>query len=630
MDTKFFSFKRFVTFGLGLGIFMSAASGFAQNDITLPANNTITGTATSGNGTITVDAANIGSIILNDAVTIKSNNTNAAALTIDMSGNSNGILMGSPTNQLFKVDRLGDLTATKLNANSLTMSNGGTISGSAQVVTIDALDNGNVVIKDQTKIEGSLTVNQTISSSQAIQTTGTGSISSAYNLSAAGNKFNVAGNTGNVHTNGTLSVQMGSFEVTSTGMTKANNGLAVTGSGGLKVNGTAFEVDLNGDTRTKGSMSITNKMTAGSIETTNKQFTVNGTTGAVETKAGITAAGTQFNVNGSNGSVGVGVGDKIYLNGTNGNATITGVTLANGGLYVGTRKDSPAGQPSLQVNGQGSVSTGATDINGNVGADGTIIANGNDLTRIAKKAENAITATNSRVATVEGKTLNMTSSVDSTTFTGSIAATSGTVTTGATTVGVNGVAITNGTAIANGTDLVNMRNEGKSYVASQVVTLATKENLNTTNQNLVAEENKRIAEDIRVLNQANTYTDQQVQAQSQQDRAYTNQQVSNERDRAMAVEANLQKQINAVGAMSMATAAINTAPTQGDKKTQIGVGVGSYGGSSAVAVGLSHSTEGDVNNMSGGKTRVYVRYTATVSKGSGGRTGVGAGMTFGF
>jgi hypothetical protein len=99
-----------------------------------------------------------------------------------------------------------DLNGTDgVSAQKLTLSNGGTISGSGQVVTIDAVGNGNVVIKDQTTIEGNLKVNQTISSSQAIQTTGTGSISSAYNLSAASNKFNVAGDTGNVKTTGTVS-----------------------------------------------------------------------------------------------------------------------------------------------------------------------------------------------------------------------------------------------------------------------------------------------------------------------------------------------------------------------------------------------------------------------------------------
>jgi hypothetical protein len=120
--------------------------------------------------------------------------------------------VGTPT-QSVEVTNVGHIFARSasfngsdgVSAQKLTLSNGGTISGSGQVVTIDAVGNGNVVIKDQTTIEGNLKVNQTISSSQAIITTGTGSIHSAYNLSAASNKFNVAGDTGNVKTTGTIS-----------------------------------------------------------------------------------------------------------------------------------------------------------------------------------------------------------------------------------------------------------------------------------------------------------------------------------------------------------------------------------------------------------------------------------------
>jgi hypothetical protein len=116
---------------------------------------------------------------------------------------------GTPT-QSVEVTNVGHIFARSANFNGsdgvsaqkLTLSNGGAITGSDQVVTIDAVGNGNVVIKDQTTIEGNLRVNQTISSSQAIQTTGTGSIHSAYNLSAAGNKFNVAGDSGLITSNG--------------------------------------------------------------------------------------------------------------------------------------------------------------------------------------------------------------------------------------------------------------------------------------------------------------------------------------------------------------------------------------------------------------------------------------------
>jgi hypothetical protein len=79
---------------------------------------------------------------------------------------------------------------------------GGSISGAGTTVVIDAVGNGNVVIKDSTQVQGNISASGTISSSQQVTTTGTGSIHSAYNLSAAGNKFNVAGDTGAVTSNG--------------------------------------------------------------------------------------------------------------------------------------------------------------------------------------------------------------------------------------------------------------------------------------------------------------------------------------------------------------------------------------------------------------------------------------------
>ncbi len=329
---KNFSFKRFVTFGLGLGMFMSAASGFAQSNVNLPAGNTITGG-----------------------------------------------------------------------------------SGTAGVITIDATGKGLVVLKeDSLQVDGS--------------------------FSAANGKVAVDRDSGAMTTSSTIKItgrapdgQNGLY-IGEAG--KTNTRIDVTGAiyGPAGATGSNnYRISAAGGAEFKGGVSV------GSLETSNKQFTVNGTTGAVETKAGITAAQTQFNVNGADGSVSVGAGNKIYLNGTNGkviasggvqsgsgggssalqangfinvtqNAYIGGVTMANGGLYVDKRKDLPAGAPSLQVNGSGSVTQGATDINGNV-ADGSIIANGTDLNRIANNAATAtalvqtnLVATNGRVTALEDKT----------------------------------------------------------------------------------------------------------------------------------------------------------------------------------------------------------------------------------
>ena len=147
---------------------------------------------------------------------------------------------GVPT-QSVAISNVGHISARSADFNGadgvstqrVTLSNGGTISGTSQVITIDAVGNGNIIMRDSLTVQGNITGTQTISTSGTIQTTGTGSIVSAYGLNAASNKFVVAGDTGNVRTNGTLSAALGSFEVSTTGLTKANQGLAVNGASGF-------------------------------------------------------------------------------------------------------------------------------------------------------------------------------------------------------------------------------------------------------------------------------------------------------------------------------------------------------------------------------------------------------------
>jgi hypothetical protein len=174
--------------------------------------------------------------------------------------------------------------ADGVSAQKLTLSNGGTISGSAQVVTIDALGNGNVVIKDQTTIEGNLKVNQTISSSQAIQTTGTGSISSAYNLSAASNKFNVAGDTGNVKTTGTVSAanfstNSGSFYVNGSNGNILTTGL-INANGKATIDASNGNIWASGTTTAQGGLRVFNGASiTGGLDVQNGKITkvANGT-----------------------------------------------------------------------------------------------------------------------------------------------------------------------------------------------------------------------------------------------------------------------------------------------------------------------------------------------------------------
>jgi hypothetical protein len=163
----------------------------------------------------------------------------------------------------------------------------------------------------------------------------------------------------------------------------------------VSIGGTGQNVNIIGAT-TNINTSNTNINSAGSMS-----VTVNGGSGTMNVNAAQVVTGTQrvngtatflqaVNIGGAGvgaGLVGVGAGNKIVLNGNNGNATISGVTLSFGGTYVGPRAD---GSPALQVNGKGTIATGATDTTGAVSAaNSTTIANGTDLTRISAKAATA-------------------------------------------------------------------------------------------------------------------------------------------------------------------------------------------------------------------------------------------------
>jgi autotransporter adhesin len=130
------------------------------------------------------------------------------------------------------------------------------VTSSTQTLTIDPIGNGNVRIMDSVQVQGNITATQTISTSQAIQTTGTGSINSAYNLTGAGGKFSVAGDTGNVRTNGTLTVN---GQTSTKGI--YNDGLKITGVGdGLVAAGSQQAV--NGGQLNNTNVALANETTA--------------------------------------------------------------------------------------------------------------------------------------------------------------------------------------------------------------------------------------------------------------------------------------------------------------------------------------------------------------------------------
>lgn len=94
------------------------------------------------------------------------------------------------------------------------------------------------------------------------------------------------------------------------------------------------------------------------------------------------------------------------------------------------------------------------------------------------------------------------------------------------------------------------------------------------------------------LSQANNYTDQRI--------------------------GEVRRETNQVGAMAMAASIVgNVSPAPG-KNFALTAGMGSYGGQAALAVGFTH------------RVAQNVQWTASVSTVSGGRTGVGAGVSWSF
>jgi autotransporter adhesin len=107
------------------------------------------------------------------------------------------------------------------------------------------------------------------------------------------------------------------------------------------------------------------------------------------------------------------------------------------------------------------------------------------------------------------------------------------------------------------------------------------------------------AGDRRTLGQANAYTDQQIGA------------VRHE-------VAQVRKQVDAVGAVAMAASVVGGVSVADGKKTAVTAAVGSYGNSTALAVGVTHIVAPNK------------RLFGTISRASGSKTGMGLGASFSF
>jgi len=107
------------------------------------------------------------------------------------------------------------------------------------------------------------------------------------------------------------------------------------------------------------------------------------------------------------------------------------------------------------------------------------------------------------------------------------------------------------------------------------------------------------AGDRRTLNQANSYTDKQIGKVRQE-------------------VAQVRKEVDAVGAVAMAASVVGGVSVADGKKTAVTAAVGSYGSTTAIAVG--------VTRIVAPNARVF----GTISRASGSKTGVGAGASFSF
>jgi hypothetical protein len=488
---------------------------------------------------------------------------------------TNGSLLLQGTNssgtstQSVAISNVGHIDARSANFNGsdgvsaqkLTLSNGGTISGSGQVITIDANGNGNLVIKDQTTIEGNLKVNQTISSSQAIITTGTGSISSAYNLSAAGNKFNVAGDTG------TLNV----------------------GNGKIVLNASNGNASVNGVALLNGGAYVGPRVEGGSLPA----LTVNGQ-GAFK---GINNAGNKITGvgNGTTASDAVNKGQlDSEVNRLNANLEFTNENVRENTINITNLQNSKADKFQVELDIAQAKNEAITTSNAytdtKVGALETKV--NTEVTRLDGRIDNLDSKVNTEVARLDTR-----------------------------------IDVTN-------TNVTNLSNRVTTEVA-RVDSRIDATNKNVSNLTSVVEANKKEAADATAKVQFNLdkeakRLDMRIDTETQRVESKLNQRITevdlrlnNRIDAVMTYVGNEFKAVNnrieGLGASMVALSAAATSSVyNANKPTNLNIGTGFYGRSTAIAVGMSHffnaSTKVSVNWAQGSHTKNAV--------------GIGAGFAF--
>jgi hypothetical protein len=284
----------------------------------------------------------------------------------------------------------------------------------------------------------------------------------------------------------------------------------------------------------------------------------------------ITTTTTNIGVTGGNVTV-TGLNTNLNASNININGIDTRInnqkTTMSGALVVGAIGDTRTGQNGIYQLNSGGTTAARIDRNGTLSIIGTGGTEANP------------------VFNVDGKSGVLTSKAD--------IRTTGVVT--ANGINNSNKTITNLADGVNNTDAVNVRQ-------------------------LNAEATARINGDVNTLNQANNYTNTQVNNAVGQANNYTDNRVNAETQRAMQAERELSNHINAVGAMAMAVGSMPRTAYNPDRKSRLNLGIGNYGNATAMAVGLSH----DFNDRISGNLNVAQSITGN------GNSGVGAGLSIGF
>jgi hypothetical protein len=308
----------------------------------------------------------------------------------------------------------------------------------------------------------------------------------------------------------------------------------------------------NGNIIAKDSLRVEGNITGTQTISTSGTIKTTGT-GSINSAYNLTGAAGKFTVAGDTGTVNVGAG-KIVLNATNGNASVNGVALLNGGAYVGQRVEGGS-LPALTVNGL-TASKG--------------IHNGGQ--KISGVADGNISATSDQA--VNGSQLHETNEA---------------------------LALEKSERISG--DAAN--------AAGLAAEITAREAGDTANAAAIAAETTTRANADAALS---ARIDAEAAARAAADTANANAATA----QIAASEARSIKASRQSGALAMAVAGMTGAAPTGKGATAISMGVGTYGGEKAVAIGVSHA----VNNA----VRLFGSFTFV----PGGDTGAAIGGSYSF